>query len=57
MKVNTENVDEKYKPLVAENMSRQDISMLGVVILKDKFENFKYKIKNIFRRKHEKEKV
>jgi hypothetical protein len=43
-KVNMDNVDEKYKPLVKENMTTQEIQILGEIILKEKIQNLKNKL-------------
>ena len=41
MKVDTDKVDEEFKPLVKENMTRAEVSMLGHVILMNKIEKLK----------------
>lgn len=45
--------DSKYQSLLKNEMTKDDISQLGTIILKDKIANLKYKIlsiKNKFKR-------
>jgi len=53
-KVNKENVDDKYKFLVKDEMTNQEISNLGAIIIKDKLSNLKMKIGGVFHRKKSK---
>lgn len=50
IKVDLDNVEEKYRFMCKEDMDRHDIGKLGVVILKDKLANLKYKIRCVFTR-------
>jgi len=50
MKVNMENIEEKYKGLFKENMTRQEMSLAGMSILKDKLFFIKQKIKKVLHR-------
>jgi Txe/YoeB family toxin of Txe-Axe toxin-antitoxin module len=47
MKVDLDNVEDKYKFMCKEEMTKQEIQQLGVIILKDKVANIKHKIKDI----------
>ena len=51
MKVDLDNVEDKYKFMCKEEMTRDEIGVLGVIVLKDKLSNFKEKVKGLFRRK------
>jgi len=44
MKVKTENIDEEYQGIVKENMTKDEIAQLGVIIAKQKITNLKNKI-------------
>ena len=50
MKVDLGNVEDKYRFMCKEDMTKQEIQELGVVIMKDKIANFKHKIKGLFKR-------
>ena len=50
MKVDLDNVEDKYKFMAKEDMSRHEISMLGVIVFKDKLANLKAKIMGVFHR-------
>jgi len=43
-KVNVENIDEEYQELVKSEMTNQEISQLGTIILKQKLSKIKNKI-------------
>ena len=50
MKVDLDNVEDKYKFMAKEDMSREEIGMLGMIVFKDKLSNLKAKIKGVFHR-------
>jgi len=56
MKVDIDKVDDEYKTLVKEDMSKSDIAFLGTVIIKHKFSKVKHKILGVFHAKKTKEK-
>lgn len=43
-KVNTSNIPDELQPLVKDEMTRQEIALLGNVILRMKIDKFKNKI-------------
>jgi len=43
-KINIENIPEKYKSFVKPEMTNQEISMFGTIILKEKIQNIKNKL-------------
>jgi len=43
-KVDIDNVPDKYKYLVKEEMTNDEIAILGTIIMKDKLSNFKQKL-------------
>ena len=48
VKVDIDNIPEKYRSLVKPEMTREELALFGTVILKDKIANFKYRLrKNI----------
>jgi len=56
IKVDMENLDEKYKPYFKEEMTRQEISIAGTLILKQKLSNIKYKLLGwYYEKKHKKQ--
>ena len=44
MKVSIDNIPDEYKSLVKEEMTKEEITTLGTVIMKDKIARLKHKI-------------
>lgn len=44
VKVNVANIPEEYRSLVKEEMTYQDMSLFGTILLKNKLSNLKNKI-------------
>jgi DNA primase len=43
-RVNLENIPDELQPLVKEEMTKDEVAMLGTVIMKMKYEKFKNKL-------------
>lgn len=42
-------VNERYAPFIKDNMTSEDYKLLGQIIIKDKIDSFKFKIRRLFR--------
>lgn len=48
MKININNIPDKYKGIIKEDMTRDEIMQLGQIIMKEKKEKFKMWIYGVF---------
>ena len=49
-KINIDEVPEKYRFMVKEEMTNSEISELGIIIMKEKIANFKRRISEKFKK-------